>query len=205
MRPAPIGLVVLALLAPALAGCAAPSSAKGPEVVASFYPLAYLTQRIVGDKLSVRTLIPADVEPHDYELKPSDQGALDHAKLIVFAGPCLETFLDRAKQNADAARVPYVVASQGIALRASADEPGIDPHVWVDPVGAQQEARNVEAKLEQVDPANAAAYRANLGALLADLRGVDAAYRGALAHCAQPRIITTHAAFGYLAKDYDFT
>src|ERR1051326_8947826 len=104
--------LLVVLVAPALAGCAnAPNaSGKDPGVLVSFYPLAYLTQRIVGDKMSVGAIIPSDAEPHDYELKPSDQGAMDHAKLIVFAGPGLEVFLDKAKQNADAARVPYVVA-----------------------------------------------------------------------------------------------
>jgi zinc transport system substrate-binding protein len=206
MRPLAV-LALAALVATSLAGCASPSGGGRADVVASFYPLAYLTQRIAGGQMTVGTLIPSDVEPHDYELKPSDQSALDHAKLIVFAGPGLEAFLDKAKQNADAARVPYVVASEGIELQSSSDaaEPGLDPHVWVDPVAAQQEARNVEAKLEQVDPAHAQAYQANLASLLSDLRSVDAAYRGGLARCAQDHVITTHAAFGYLARDYGFT
>jgi zinc transport system substrate-binding protein len=200
-------LVGLALLAPALAGCAAPTGTARPDVVVSFYPLAYMTQRIVGDKMSVGTIIPADAEPHDYELKPSDQTALDHAKLIVFAGPGLELFLDKAEQNANAAHVPYVVASEGLELQNSSDstEPGLDPHVWVDPVTAQQEARNIESKLEQVDPANAGAYKSNLDSFLADLRGIDGAYHAGLAHCSQSKIITTHAAFGYLARSYGFT
>jgi zinc transport system substrate-binding protein len=211
MRPASAALVVI-LLAPALAGCAAnpssSSSSKTPDVLASFYPLAYMTQRIVGDKLTVGTIIPADAEPHDYELKPSDETALGHAKLLVFAGPGLELFLDKATQGAKEANVSYVVTSEGLALRDAppgSGETGTDPHTWVDPVTAMTMARNVEAGVEKADPANAAAYKGNLDSLLADLRSVDAAYRGALAHCAHAKIITTHAAFGYLASDYGFT
>jgi zinc transport system substrate-binding protein len=202
-------LAAFILVAPALAGCASSpnASSRSPDVVVSFYPLAYMTQRIVGDKLSVGTVIPADAEPHDYELKPSDQSALDHAKLIIFAGPGLELFLDKAEQNANAAHVPFVVASEGIELQnsSSSDEPGFDPHVWVDPVTAAREAQNIEAKLEQIDPANGVSYKANLASFLADLRGIDGAYRAGLAHCAQSKIITTHAAFGYLARSYNFT
>src|SRR5437879_5908648 len=118
MRHAPALTVILLVTVPLLAGCAGPSqgSAKGPQVLASFYPLAYMTQRIVGDKMSVGTIIPADAEPHDYELKPSDQSALDRARLIVFAGSGLELFFDKATRDAKAAGVPYVVASDGLEL-----------------------------------------------------------------------------------------
>jgi len=190
--------VLVLLLAPLLAGCATAPTRGSPDVVASFYPLAYLAQRIVGDKLTVGTLVPADAEPHDYDLKPSDQDALERAKLVVFAGPGLETFLDKAKQNADAARVPYVVASEGLAGAG-------DPHAWLDPVEAATMAQRIEAKLETVDPANAASYQANLASLLAELRSLDAAYREGLAHCAKPRIVTTHEAFGHVARRYHFS
>lgn len=191
------------LLAAVAAGCAAPRSSGGSEatIVASFYPLQYLTQRIAGPAgQTVGVIIPQGAEPHDYDLKPSDQAALSSARLIVLQGARLEAFQDKL----DASKV--VIATQGIPLR-SADEPNApsDPHTWVSPVPAMMEARAIAAALERGDPANATRYQEGLASLLSDLRSVDAAYRGALAHCAKSRIITTHAAFGYLASEYGFT
>jgi zinc transport system substrate-binding protein len=38
--------------------------------------------------------------------------------------------------------------------------------------------------------------------LIADLHGLDRAYRAGLSHCARKEIVTSHAAFGYLAQRY---
>jgi zinc transport system substrate-binding protein len=138
-------------------------------------------------------------------LKPGDAAALSRTKLVVVQGARFEPFLDKVVQNAQRANIPVVVASEGIALRSTSAEHGLDPHTWVNPVTAAVEARNIERALEKVDSANASAYAQNLASLLSDLGGVDAAYRGSLAHCAKRKIVTTHAAFGYLAAEYEFT
>ncbi|MFA5860081.1 MAG: zinc ABC transporter substrate-binding protein [Candidatus Thermoplasmatota archaeon] len=196
------GLIVAA----ALAGCASPATtnASSPSVMASFYPLQYLTQRIAGPAGQlVGVIVPPGAEPHDYDLKPSDQAKVANAKLIVLQGAGLEAFHDKLGGGDR-----IVVATAGIALRSSTDpsEPGSDPHTWVSPVTAMAEARTIEAALERADPANKTGYQDGLASLLSDLRSVDAAYRGALVgQCAKPKIITTHAAFGYLASEYGFT
>lgn len=186
----------LLLALPALAGCAAGPRPRA-DVVASFYPMGYLAQRIAGDHLAVRTLVPPDVEPHDYDLKPSDEAALEHARLVVFAGRGLEPFVDRASRNARDAGAEVVVAGEAVM------EEG-DPHAWIDPAAAQGMARAIAAAMSRVDPANATSYQSNLDALLADLRAIDAEYGAGLARCERRAIVTTHAAFGYLARHYGF-
>jgi zinc transport system substrate-binding protein len=201
-------LLVLEFGASLLTACRSPNGSRAndtPQVIASFYPMQYLTDRIAGGRLTVGVLVPQGAQPHDYDLKPGDAAALSRTKLIVLQGAGFEPFLEKVMQNAQQADIPVVIASEGIALRASHGEEGMDPHTWLDPVAAAVEARNIERALEKVDPPNARAYERNLASLLSDLRGVDAAYRGALAHCAKRKIVTTHAAFGYLGAEYDFT
>ena len=53
-------------------------------VVTSFYPLAYLAQRIGGDRVSVTNLASGGVEPHDLELTPKDVADIDQADLVVY-------------------------------------------------------------------------------------------------------------------------
>jgi zinc transport system substrate-binding protein len=199
---------VLALGASLLTACRSPSGSRAndtPQIITSFYPMQYLTQRIVGGRLTVGVLVPQGAEPHDYDLKPSDAAALSRTKLVVLQGAGFEPFLEKVVRNAQRAGIPVVIASEGITLRTGDGPDGIDPHTWVDPVAAAVEARNIERALEKVDRPNARVYEQNLESLLSELHGVDAAYRGGLAHCVRRRIVTTHAAFGYIATEYDFT
>jgi len=203
-------LLGVALLAPALAaGCATPAPAPHPDVLASFYPMHYLAERVVGGgRLTLGTIIPADAEPHDYDLKPSDAANIAHARLLVLHGAGLEIFADKLPQLAKESGVRVVEAAEGLEARTRdlGDEgEAADPHLWLDPVAAQQEARNIARGIEAIDPANASEYQRNLAALVADLQGLDAAYQAGLAHCEKHVILTSHAAFGYLADRYDFT
>lgn len=81
----------------------------------------------------------------------------------------------------------------------------IDPHFWLDPVRYTAVARAVAQKLEAVDPQGAETYRTNLAAVERDLTALDAEYRTGLKSCSNTTLVTSHAAFGYLAKRYGFT
>ena len=65
-------VVAVVLGTAALAGC---SSGDGDEtaevdVVAGFYPMAWVAERVGGERVSVTDLTPSGVEPHDLELAP---------------------------------------------------------------------------------------------------------------------------------------
>jgi zinc transport system substrate-binding protein len=200
--PSAAAWVAFALLAPGCFG-----SPAHEQVVTTFYPLEYLTKRIAEPQLSVGVLIPSGAEPHEYELKPSDLARVQRARLVVYQGVGLEAFEQRLVSEAAAHGVKAQKATQGLAV-AQRDEGGTvgpDPHLWLDPVLAMDEARNIERAVEAVDPGNASAYRQHLDAVLSDLAMLDSDYSLHLAHCANPKIITTHAAFGYLAARYHFT
>lgn len=194
----------------AVAVLAVPGCLGGPPhhdpIIASFYPMEFLAARIAGPHLSVGVLIPSDVEPHEYDLKPSDLVRVQHARLFVYHGVHLEAFADRVVATAHDAGVATVAASDGIPTRAGQGEArGADPHLWIDPFFAQREAYTIEAAIERIDPANTTDYLRRVDALTGDLDRLDRAYADGLAHCAKPKIITTHDAFGYLAARYHFT
>jgi zinc transport system substrate-binding protein len=54
----------------------------------------------------------------------------------------------------------------------------------------------------QVDPGHAASYASNADSLKSALTDLDRAFRTGLARCATRDMITSHAAFGYLAATY---
>lgn len=196
-------LIAFALAASFLTACArVPPSSGRVMVMASFYPLAAFARRIGGDRLDVRTLVPPGVEPHDYEPSPRDVAALERARLVVYNGGGFEPWVDRLRQDL-APSVILVDATEGIDLltpgRASS---GPDPHVWLDPLRAQEQVARILAGLIRVDPAGRPGYEGNARALRAALQDLHERFEQGLRMCRRKEFVTTHAAFGYLAARY---
>jgi len=82
-------------------------------------------------------------------------------------------------------------------------EGGADPHFWLDPTRLADVTTALGEDFARRDPANAADYRANATALVADLDALDTELRSGLEHCRTRELVTGHAAFGYLAQRYD--
>lgn len=193
----------------AAAGCAPPATQSGTvAVVASFYPLFEFAQRVGGDRVTVRVLVPAGVEPHDFEPTPRDVAALTNARIVIYNGAGFEPWLEKVLPDLPAA--VKVDASRGLPLHRGAgggDETAgeRDPHVWLDPVLAAAQAARIVEGLSEADPAGREVYGQHGARLAADLRALDQRFASALASCRRRVFITSHAAFGYLARRYGLT
>jgi zinc transport system substrate-binding protein len=186
-------LLVL-LFAVLLAGCGEDSSSgKRPTVVASFYPLAWAAERIAGPGVRVVNLTPAGAEPHDLELTPSDIETIDGAQLVLYLGHGFQPAVEEAAEDRSEPSLD-LLAGQRLAAGAGGEEGGgVDPHVWLDPVRFARIALTIGAALHRERAAEAVA---------ASLRALDAEYRAGLRDCERNELVTSHAAFGYLAKRY---
>jgi zinc transport system substrate-binding protein len=181
-----IGVVVVGTVTAAFAAGGDSSHPSRNNVVAAFYPLAYAAEQIGGPGIHVTNLTPAGAEPHDLELSPDDVAAVKNAGLVLLMGHGFQPQLERAARTAN-----------GTSL-ALLDTPGIDrhrtdPHVWLDPLRYALIVRAIGNALH----AKPAAER-----LVARLHALDRDYRTGLAHCVRREIVTSHAAFGYLAQRY---
>ena len=207
-----LGVPILLALA---TGCTtAPTGDGRPQIVASFYPFAYLAAAIVGSHADVVTLVPPGAEPHDYELTPGQVGALATARLVVYQAG-VSANMDEAITEASPAGVVetgqlvtmLALSADGAEADADASEQayGKDPHTWLDPGNMIIFANAIADAMVAADPGGAPDYRANAAALDAQLLALDADYRSGLSGCARTVFLTTHAAFGYLAKAYGLT
>jgi zinc transport system substrate-binding protein len=201
--------IILALLGSALYFSQhRPSTAISPaarlRIAASFYPLTYFTSEIAGDKAEVVNITPAGAEPHDYEPTSSDVALMEQADLIVINGGHLEAWADNLRQNLSDRAARIVVAGDGLTTRQLTEDgtTGTDPHIWLNPVLAEQEVQKIAAAIIAIDPPNTAYYKQRESSLLARLGQLNADYASTLATCARKDIVTSHAAFGYLAQQY---
>ncbi|AKT51135.1 metal ABC transporter substrate-binding protein [Arsenicicoccus sp. oral taxon 190] len=196
------------------------------DVVVSFYPLQYAVEQIGGQHVAVTNLTKPGAEPHDIELSPKDVATVSKARLAVYEKG-LQPTVDDAVKEVDGDRVLDVATAADLTIKhdpvvggerhghagESAEEhaghshgPGAqDPHFWLDPQRYTKVAEAVAARLGQVDPAHRVDYERNLATLRTTLHQLDRDFAAGLQGCASKNLVTSHAAFGYLADRYGFT
>lgn len=81
-----LSIAVLAPLVLAACGGGASSSSDGGQrqVVASFYPLQYVAERVVGEHATVSTLTSPGTEPHDLEMTVRQTAQVFDADVVVY-------------------------------------------------------------------------------------------------------------------------
>jgi len=176
------------------------------QIVATFYPLAYIAESIGGEKVTVASLVPYNSELHSWQPSPQDLIKADKTDIILYnGGPADAWLITDILPSINAADKMVVNTSTGVEYihGGDEDEGGIDPHTWLSPYQAQIQAQNVFQTLCEVDPENATYFGERFATLNHTLTLLDAQYQ-LLAGGNVTGIIVSHAAFGYVAHDYGF-
>lgn len=212
-------------LAPALivatslvvAGCstATESGSAGAdvEILASFYPLQYVAERVGGHHVRVDNLTPPAADPHDLELSPVQARAISEVDLVIH-----QSGLQPAVDEGIEARSPeHVVDAAAFADLSGTDDHDaqdaqdaqddhdhgqIDPHFWLDPSRMAALGKTVADELAVVDPEHADDYAAGAAQFGRSMEVLDQEFADGLAACEGATLVTSHAAFGYLASRY---
>lgn len=174
-------------------------SQKTVSVVTTFYPLAEFTKAIGKDTINITNLTPAGTEPHDFDPSPKDLIAIKSASLFILNGASFEQWIETLSPDITNS-VTTVDTSVGVPLIRTGKK--TDPHIWLSPLLAAQQVQTIATALQEKDPANAEFYKKNTQAYIAQLKDLDADFRKALSTCNVKTIVTSHSAFGYLAREY---
>jgi zinc transport system substrate-binding protein len=223
----------------ALSACSSDSAATGNtdkfDVVASFYPMAFLAEQIGGDHANVTSLTEPGQEPHDLEISTKQRAQLEEADAALYLKG-LQPAVDEAvsqtgiKTKIDAAGLTTLedhgntehshegeeghaeekghAEEEGHAEEkghAEEEEHARDPHVWLDPVKYAEVAEGVGKAFEKADPDHAADYKKNTAALVKKLNDLNGEFENGLKNTRTKVFFTNHAAFGYLAERYGLT
>ena len=198
-------MTALGLVAGLTSACRLPKSGEH-TVVASFYPLYFIAERVAGRYNDVVDLTPPGVEPHEYELTVRQVAEIDNAR-VGFYERGVAPSIDQAMDNDSPDRaldvtsvVPLAAPVAGSGVEHTSDDK--DPHFWQDPTLMAEATRAFASTMAEADPAHAAYYRAQGRRLVRDLGRVDAEYRRTLANCRVDTIVVSHDAFEYLARRY---
>lgn len=194
-----LALLLLLLSTPALAG---------PRVVADIAPVHALAARVMAGVGAPELLLPAEMSPHDAQLRPSDARRLDEADVVFWIGHGLAPWLERPLEGlAASARVVELLDTDGLTLLETREHDGfdghhghgddVDPHIWLDPTNAATILAAMAEVLAEVDPTSAALYRENAAAGAAELTALRAEIAETLAPFDGRRFILLHDGFQY--------
>lgn len=174
------------------------------RVTTSFYPLYFFASRIGSESVVVSNLTPAGAEPHDFDPSPADIARITASRLFIINGEGFEPWAERLLPSLPTT-VSVIQTAAGLANLEIEDEGEVirDPHVWLDPLLAQQQAAAILAGFLEVDPVHASLYTANANRLRNQLQELHQEFETGLASCRKRTIITSHDAFGYLAARYN--
>jgi zinc transport system substrate-binding protein len=175
------------------------------HVVASIYPISYITKTIGGNLVTVNTVVHAGIEPHDFEPSPRDIIEIGNADIFIYNGASLEPWIKKWEQSASAR--PRYTINMASALK----EKGVvlleknsvqDPHFWLDPLIMKIEAEIVRDALTEVDSMHKDLWNDNTNRAFVALDSLDQRFRAGLSACSLRDIVVLHDAFSYLAKQY---
>ena len=187
-------------------------AAAAPEVLATIKPVHSLVAAVMQGLGEPELLIGGALSEHSYALKPSDARKIERAAAIFEIGPDLETYLTAPLATLGArGRVVALERAPGVRLLAArrgglwevTDEHGPnDPHLWLDPQNAIAMTDAIAATMVELDPAHAAAYRANGAREIAALKALDKELAAKLTALRGRPYLVFHDAYHYFEARY---
>jgi zinc/manganese transport system substrate-binding protein len=197
-----------------------PASGANVLKVASFSTvLTEIAEQVGGNQVSVAGLVKPGQDPHEYQPTPDDLRQAADANLILLSGKHLEHYLDKVQQATGGKAASLSVGDMlpNLKMKADPDEPQAkaaadrngmidDPHWWNSVANVEKATMIVRDVLTKLDPANQADYEEHAKAYLAKLEALDAWAKRKVAELPRNKrkLVTSHDAFQYLAKDYGF-
>lgn len=203
---------------------AAPALAAPPQIVTDLPVTGALAQEVLGELGEVRVLMDAGADPHHYQLRPSDARALQSAGLLIWLGPEMTPWLERAAGNLNSESSLPLLHVVGTDLRSYGaeaeghnhdhghdhdddkahdhDHDGTDPHAWLSPANAQKWLTAIAESLAAQDPENAAIYAANAQTAVDRITALDTQIAAQLAPVKDKPFVVFHDAYGYFTEYY---
>ncbi|HEV7240241.1 MAG TPA: metal ABC transporter substrate-binding protein [Thermoanaerobaculia bacterium] len=207
----------LALALTLLAGNAFAAHGK-LNVVTTTADLASITREVGGEFVDVTSIARGYQDPHFVEPKPSFLLLLKSADLLEVVGLDLEIgwlppLIDQSRNaNIRPGSAGYLDVSRGVEIldrptgpvnRSMGDvHPMGNPHYWLDPANAVRIGIQVEKRLEQLQPANAAYFQKRLNDFKQRMNDANKRWTAMLAPFKGAKIVTYHNSWPNFMRRY---
>jgi zinc/manganese transport system substrate-binding protein len=206
------------LFALALTFLAGDAFAAKLNVVTTTSDLASIAQAVGGEFVDVTSVSRGYQDPHFVEPKPSFLLLLRKADLVAAIGLDLEigwlpALIDQSRNaKIRPGAAGYLDVSRGVNIldrptgavnRSMGDvHPMGNPHYWLDPANAVRIAIQIEKKLEELQPANAAYFQKRLNDFKLKMNEANRRWTAALAPFKGAKIVTYHNSWPNFMRRY---
>lgn len=187
------------------------------SVYTTVYPLQYFTKQIGGELVDVKSIYPAGADEHSFDPTQKDMMALSEADLFFYIGLGLEGFVENAQKTLKDQHVEMVATAESISEdqlgenddahenhqdEEHHDHGKVDPHVWISPTLSIELARSIKDSLSMKMPNQKETFEKNFDELEDHLLELDERFKKMSDQAPRKSFFVSHAAFGYIARDY---
>ena len=194
--------------------CVLPLRAEQPLKVSSFSTiLSELASRVGGDAVQVYAHVKPGSDPHDFEPRPADLKRVSEADLVLLSAKHMEGYVGKLREASGGrarflevgAQLPSLwLRAEGADGKALKEE---DPHWWHSVENTQRAAKVVRDALGELRPQQREVFQKNAAAYVSELGELQKWARQRIAELPRDKrkLVTSHDALQYFAKEYGFT
>jgi zinc transport system substrate-binding protein len=218
-----VAILLFLLVALFLSGCSdsqdstAKQSDNKIDIYTTVYPLQYFAQEIGGKYVHAETVYPPGTDEHSYEPSQKDIINMTEADLFFYIGYNLEGFVTKAQPILVDEGVKTIAVGESVNLAGATTEEhhedahsvddshnhgDVDPHLWLDPIYAEQMATAIKDELAKQMPDQADYFEAQYNKLNKKLETIDKKLADTIQNSKTNEIIVSHGAYGYWEKRY---
>ncbi len=203
MRTLPLffGLVALAF----------PLNAAEKIRVSSFSTILTEIAEMVGHgRVEVTSHVKAGVDPHEFEPKPADMTAVSNAQVVLLSAKHMEPYVAKLKESTNGKGELLEVGDGFASLKMKSEDSDKvieDPHWWHSIGNMEKAVEIVRDALIKISPADKELFNANAAAYESKLEALQKWVKAKIAELPRDKrkLVTSHDAFQYFAKDNGFT
>ncbi|USK62417.1 metal ABC transporter solute-binding protein, Zn/Mn family [Peribacillus asahii] len=186
-------------------------------VFTTIYPLQYFTERVGGDFVTTKTIVPPGSDAHSAEVDLKIMAEVAESDAFIHTGTGLESFADSVADSMKNEEVLIVNATENLNFINSKDvhseeedeehseELDIDPHVWLDPKRSIVVAENIKNALIELNPDKEKDFENNFALLKEELEKLDSEFQTVVNESKNKTFIVSHSAYGYWEDAYGLT
>ncbi len=194
-----------------LSGCSNPDTSSDKlKVVTTVYPLEYLANTIVDDKMEVTSIYPKGGDIHSYELTSKDIESILEADLFIGVSEDLEPFISTIKESVNKGQSDVniiEVAKDQKFLSSISDEDFLnkkdailkDNHIWTSPKKDLLINEIIYDAIVSIDSDNKDFYLLGFNDNKEKLEKIDEDYSN---YVNNKTVYVSHDAYYWLRRDY---
>jgi len=178
------------------------------RIAASITPLADFAKQVGGERVEVFTVVPLATDPHTFELTPDLMVRISESHLLVLNGVGFEFWAEKVSNNIKKENFIIVDTSAGIKIIKELHhdekhplESG-NPHIWLDPLNAIQQVKNIRDALIKFDGEYRELYETNAGNYIDKLTKLDEEFHAEINTWKMKKFVCFHPAWEYFALRY---